>query len=163
MAIPLAPRIYVCPEHAKSLNVEHVDEPKVARNEDIEFRSFVQYVCTVFEINELTHLMATQVKRYVSELHMKYGGMKATVEYCMCFLEPPLSPTLKYGLGFIPKYYDEAKAFYMSRRRARQHARNVDMDTVVNQTCTITINESNLNQPTKGKLIDIGEMEVDDD
>lgn len=101
----------------------------------------IAYLCQQFGIDEVTPMMTRQLKKFVNENRYTYAGIASTVKYCVLYKEPPIELKVRYGLGFVPSYYREAKAFYKHQREVASKMAGID-PTTVGETRVVTIKES---------------------
>ena len=68
------------------------------------------YICTLFDISELTPFLTAQLRKFESDYNMTYDGMWFSLKYYFEILGNKVDK--RKGIGIIPYIYDEAKAFY---------------------------------------------------
>lgn len=165
-AVQVKPRIYCCEDCVDAWNLQQKSKPAAEQKKDEEkaaYRSLIRCVCDFFDLKAPTPMMYKQIKQYKNEYKMKYSGMELTIEYCTMYVDPPLMPIVKFGLGFIPRYYEAAKEQYIAEQNMRRHLAGLDVNEVTSQTRTIVIDENDRDSHTQSRLIDIADMVVDDD
>lgn len=72
-----------------------------------------KYICSLFNITEITPLIKNQIDKFYTEYEFTYDGMLYTLKYFFDILENDVRKT--EGIGIIPYTYKEAKEFYIQK------------------------------------------------
>lgn len=115
---------------------------------DLRYEELVEYLCRQFGIEELTPTMTRQLTSFIQKRHYTCYGIKATVEYCLKVLEPPVELKIRYGLGFVPFHYQETKEFFSKRRKVMRQLATIDRETVGTKR-VVSINEADRERARK--------------
>ena len=83
----------------------------------LEEQEFIRYLITELDIEQISGMILSQIKKFKTELNYPYLGMQYTTWYCKNVLNMDFE--LKYGIGFIPYKYTEAKDYYMEQERLK--------------------------------------------
>lgn len=101
--------------------------------ESEEYKSLIAYICDVFNIEKPTGMMLAQIKDYKNNYSYTYGGMKYTLWYYTEIAQK--EPIVKYGVGSIKYYYEEAKNYYSEQEKRIEKAKLLS-DTVNDRILT---------------------------
>lgn len=94
------------------------------QKEQNNLQELEQYILQKYQIEELTGLMAKQIKTFHDDNHYQYKGMFLTLQYYWDFLGNPVGDYTA-GVGIIPYYYDAAKQLYTERKEIQKNAQKV--------------------------------------
>ena len=83
----------------------------------LEEQEFIRYLITELEIEQISGMILSQIKKFKTELNYPYLGMQYTTWYCKNVINMDFD--LKYGIGFIPYKYTEAKDYYVEQERLK--------------------------------------------
>jgi len=87
------------------------------------------YICQIFEINELSALMNSQIEKMAREYSYTPSGMLFTLKY---FYEICENSTQKSrGIGIIPFVYEDAKQFYKLKKASQENTKDIDISDFV--------------------------------
>jgi phosphoglycerate-specific signal transduction histidine kinase len=125
----------------------------VSQNNQNSKQELYEYICKLFNIQEITSLMKIQLDKYYTDYNFTYDGMLYTLKYFFDILENDI--TKAEGIGIIPYMYQEAKEFYILKNHLEQLELNLnDIEkTVKNKVVKI--------KPiyyTKPKIIDMNNL-----
>lgn len=158
-------RRYCCKEHeeeyrsiiAKKVPSSHASQP----TESSSYKSLIEIVCTLFEIQAPTGMILKQIQAYHKTMEYTYDGMRATLIYCAKWADPAVEFDLERGIAFIPYRYDEARRFYTDVNAVKSHLATVDANRTFQRERVVEINECDLEESKHKliKLMDISSME----
>lgn len=89
----------------------------------LEEQEFIRYLITELGIEQISGMILSQIKKFKNELNYPYLGMQYTTWYCKNVINMDFD--LKYGIGFIPYKYTEAKDYYVEQERLNNQI-NID-------------------------------------
>lgn len=124
------------------------------------YKSLIEYICNLYEINAPTGFMLTQIKNFKDEYNYTYKGMELTLDY-FYNVKTNNCPDVDKGLGIIPYVYEEAKKFFCETRDIKKNTENTDVEDIVSKSNVICIKKSDKTQERNYKnitIIDISEI-----
>lgn len=86
------------------------------RKEDKQ--ALVRYICNIFDWDNPTALVMSQIAEFREEYGYSYLGMKSTLKYLLEVEEATLNP--EAGIGLIPYFYDSARRFSDERKKLKE-------------------------------------------
>lgn len=97
------------------------------------------YICELFETTEITPMMKSQIDKYAREYKYTYSGMLLTLRYYYDTMEKELNAE---GIGIIPYKYEEAKQFFLLKKKVKEHTDSIDKTKLYTEaTVKIKIDE----------------------
>ena len=69
------------------------------------------YIQEEYNLTFPTGMMLRQIKKFVDEHHYTYKNIRFTLDYVFN-IRKVYTPQIKFGLGFIPYFYDEMIEYY---------------------------------------------------
>lgn len=126
---------------------EHEAESKAKHDDSSQVQNeIVEAITKYYRISEPTSLMWAQLRRYSQNSTL--NGILYTIIYYFSILKN--EPEVKYGIGFVPNYYEEAKEFYLDKYNLK-----LKMDKVNNFKIEEVKYKPNHRKKHKNFLIDI--------
>ncbi len=83
---------------------------EIVKREATEYKELIKFICESFIITEPTSMILKQIKTYKTINNYTYAAMTYTLWYCKDILGKVMD--VKYGVGLIPYFYNEAKEYY---------------------------------------------------
>jgi hypothetical protein len=136
----------------KKVKAEIKQEVKLAARNDPDYKNLVKYICKLYDLEQLTPMIRSQIEKYHEQYDMKYKGMKLSLEYFYEIKENEIKS--KYGIGIVPSIYGDAKALYLSQMKMKRSLKQYNGQQ---QTNTVKVNMKPKNN-RQDKLIDISKI-----
>lgn len=112
-AILVKPRCYVCSPECKAKLEQPA--PKLPPDENKARQALLDYIDQHASQDVNWPMLAAQLKRMLMQYpKFTYGGIHYTLWYTTEMLDIPLN-----GIGLVPYYYDEARAYYQWQQSMR--------------------------------------------
>lgn len=125
----------------------------VIHRDATEYKKLIKYICEIFDIPAPTGFILKQIKNMKTKNNWNYGAILYTLWYYFEILEKQLY--LEYGIGFVERYYDQAREFYNHQEQLKQTAKRLS-----NKTVPIRLVKSNIKKSDKptNNLININSL-----
>lgn len=101
---------------------------------------------------EITGRMMKEASNMIKSGHYKYSGMALTIEYCVKVKRMRMD--IKYGLGCVSTYYEDAKKHYLEVKKIKEKVKDKDLTP---QQINVTINLSSITPTRVRKRITLEE------
>jgi len=101
--------------------VKNQQKAKSLKNNDKE--SLEQYICLLYEIDEISYKIEKQIEDFVSQRGYTYSGIQKTLYY-FYELENNLVGEFTSTIGIVLHYYDKAKVFFETAHSANMFNEN---------------------------------------
>ncbi len=122
-------RTYFCStECEKAWDDKHVVVKKDNSEKD-DYKELIAYLCELYGVKSPSIVWLTQIKRFHDNRKMKYKGMQLALKYYYETLGNALNE--EYGLGILEWVYDDAKNYFLEKRRILKAINEFDEEEVV--------------------------------
>lgn len=122
------------------------------KNEVEEYKTLVNMICEVFQIEAPTATIANQIKSFKTKNKYTYLGMLYTLNYITNVLQKKL--VLNYGIKLVDYYYEEAEKYYLKQQELIEYNRQKVLDSEIQ---SVQVNYTN-HPPKKPQLIDLSKI-----
>lgn len=121
------------------------------RVEEAQRQKLNKYIARIFNMNYPDSGLQAQVKKFKEQDGFKYPGIEATLYYIVEVKKMEL--TRKYGIGLVPNYYEEAKAYF------EEYTQRLQTEKVTYKTVTVKLKKPvYVNEYRQKKMINMEEL-----
>lgn len=87
------------------------------------------YIQEVYSLSFPTGNMLAQIKRFREERDYTYKNIRFTLDYVFN-IRKVYTPQIKFGIGFVPHFYDEMIEYYKNLNEKRQNTTVKEMEEI---------------------------------
>ena len=125
--------------------------------ESQDYKDLVEYICELYKVDVPNGWMFKQIKEFKEKYNYSYRGMKSTLHYFYEIMKN--DPEDALGIGIIPFVYEEAKQYYIDKKKVADSTRILSKEDM-NKKQTITISKADKKDSEKFKQLSI--IDIDD-
>ena len=117
-------------------------------------KDLYEFIQKTYNLTFPTGQMLRQIKKFKDEHGYSYKNIRFTILYVI-FVKKVYKAETKFGISFVPYFYDEMLAYYKNMQEKRDNMKDYENVTKV---ITIKPPTTNNSEVTKVKLIDMEDI-----
>jgi hypothetical protein len=97
-----------------------------------DYKALIDYICDLYDIEVPNGWILKQIKEFKEQFNYTYKGMKTTLDY-FYRIKQDEQPEEGMGIGIIPFVYDEAKRFYLDKKKIKDEMQDFNIADIENK------------------------------